>query len=99
MKRSFPICALVALLAYSSAAAPFDAPGRSGNGFIDERLDRIDAVVNAEIEKGKIPGAVAIVVRNGQVAYLRSFGYADVESGKPMTSTSSPSGSSTSRGT
>lgn len=86
MKRSFPICALVALLAYSSAAAPFDAPGRSGNGFIDERLDRIDAVVNAEIEKGKIPGAVAIVVRNGQVAYLRSFGYADVESGKPMTS-------------
>jgi len=53
-------------------------------GFISDRLDRIDAAINAEISAGKIPGGVALVIKDGEVAYLKSFGLADVDSQTPM---------------
>jgi len=56
----------------------------SSPGFDAERLDRIDAAIQREIDAGKIPGAVALVMRDGQVVYHKSFGFADVESGTPM---------------
>jgi len=56
----------------------------STTGFIPERLDRIDDGINAEIAAGKIPGAVALVVKDGNVAYFKSFGFADIESQTPM---------------
>jgi hypothetical protein len=37
-------------------------------GFSAERLARIGAVLTAEIERGKFPGAVALVARKGRVA-------------------------------
>jgi len=53
-------------------------------GFIADRLDRIDEVINVEIAAGRIPGAVALIVRNGKVAYHKSFGYSDIDSKTPM---------------
>ena len=53
-------------------------------GFVPERLERIDQVINAEVEAGKISGAVALVARNGHLVYHRSFGYADIDSRKAM---------------
>lgn len=53
-------------------------------GFVNERLDRIDSAINAEIAAGKIPGAVALIVRDGKTVYHKSFGYADIESRTPM---------------
>lgn len=53
-------------------------------GLVTERLSRIDAAIEAEVAAGKIPGAVALVVRNGEVAYHRSFGYADIDENRPM---------------
>jgi len=53
-------------------------------GFIADRLDRIDDAINAEIAAGRIPGAVALVARNGKVVYHKSFGYSDVDSKTPM---------------
>ncbi|MGB5335589.1 MAG: serine hydrolase domain-containing protein, partial [Woeseiaceae bacterium] len=53
-------------------------------GIITERLSRIDAAIEAEVAAGKIPGAVALVLRNGEVAYHRSFGYADIDDNEPM---------------
>jgi hypothetical protein len=52
----------------------------SKTGVIANRLNRIDDAINAEIAAGKIPGAVALVTRNGNVAYFKSFGFADVDS-------------------
>lgn len=54
------------------------------DGFISARLDRIDVAINAEIARGKIPGAVALIARNGKVAYLKSFGLSDIDSKSPM---------------
>jgi len=55
-----------------------------GRGVIVDRLGRIDAAINAEIETGGIPGAVAMIVKNGEVVYHKSFGFADIESKAPM---------------
>lgn len=53
-------------------------------GFIEERLARIDRLITQSINDGEIPGAVALVARNGKIAYHKSFGYADVASKRTM---------------
>ena len=53
-------------------------------GFVGERLGRIDNAINAEISVGKIPGAVALIMRDGEIVYHKSFGYADIDSQTEM---------------
>lgn len=53
-------------------------------GFSSERLNRIDTVLKADIAKGQIPGAVALIARKGKIAYFRNFGMRDKEKGVPM---------------
>ena len=73
------------LLATNTAWAQFTESDPPDNtGFVQERLDRIDAVINAEIASGNIPGAVALVARDGQLAYFKSFGFGDIETQTPM---------------
>jgi CubicO group peptidase (beta-lactamase class C family) len=57
---------------FSITTKPEDA-GLSG-----ERLARIDKMVDEYIKKEGIPGAVALIVRNGKIAYHKSFGYKDL---------------------
>ncbi len=72
-------------IAASAALAQLAVSGDpSAAGFIPERLDRIDDAINAEIAADKIPGAVALVARNGNIVYFKSFGFADVDSQTPM---------------
>lgn len=49
------------------------------NRFDAERLTRIDTVVNKHIAASHIPGASALIIKNGEVVYQKAFGYADVE--------------------
>ena len=62
---------------FAQLAVPVDP---SAAGFIPQRLERIDEAINADIADGKIPGAVALVIRNGEIAYFESFGFADIDS-------------------
>ena len=71
---------LVALLFAQLALAHEPGPP----GFLDDRLQRIDNAINAEVSIGKIPGAVALIMKDGDVAYHKSFGFADIDSGTPM---------------
>jgi len=48
------------------------------------RLQRIDDAFDAEVQQGRIPGAVVLVARHGKVAYFKSFGFQDREKGIPM---------------
>ena len=54
----------------------------SSVGMSDERLARIDAMCKKAVEEAKIPGLVALVVRNGTIVYHKAFGMADNESGR-----------------
>src|SRR5215208_7510810 len=53
-------------------------------GFSAERLDRITQRLKDDIQKGTIPGAVLMIVRNGKVAYFESMGVVDPETKAPM---------------
>ncbi|MDN3655726.1 serine hydrolase domain-containing protein [Ferruginibacter paludis] len=47
-------------------------------------LSRIDQVVNEYISKNWLTGAVSIVIKDNQVVQYKGYGYADVNSKKPM---------------
>lgn len=82
------LAVLVALSHASLAAAQVDrvrAAPPQRLGFSAERLGRIGTVMNREVESGKIPGAVVLVARRGQIAYFENFGWLDQAAGKKMT--------------
>ena len=54
-------------------------------GLSTARLARLGAVMAGEIERGRVPGAVALVARRGRLGYFESFGRRDAASGAPMT--------------
>ena len=72
------------LLAGCAVQTDFSLESGGSPGFVNDRLERIDNAINAEISAGKIPGAVAIVVKDGRTVYHKSFGYSDIASQIPM---------------
>lgn len=53
-------------------------------GISQERVTKLDAMLEEAIQKEQVPGLVAMVIKNGQVVYHSAKGFADVESGKKM---------------
>jgi CubicO group peptidase (beta-lactamase class C family) len=84
MKKTISYLAAVWLVAGCAVQTDFSFDGLGTPGFIPERLDRIDAAITAEVEAGRIPGAVALVSRKGETIYHKSFGFADIEAQEPM---------------
>jgi CubicO group peptidase (beta-lactamase class C family) len=62
-----------------TAAKPADV------GLSAERLDRITSWLRDQSAKGTIPGAVAMIMRHGKIAYFESVGLLDPETRAPMT--------------
>lgn len=54
-------------------------------GMSSGRLAEIGRVLDADIERGRIPGAVVAVARRGKLVYFEAFGYRDKAAGVPMT--------------
>jgi CubicO group peptidase (beta-lactamase class C family) len=53
-------------------------------GISQERISKLDAMLEEAMQKEQVPGLVAMVVKNGQVVYHSAKGLADVETGKAM---------------
>ena len=53
-------------------------------GMSSQRLAHIDRICKEAIEKQQIPGAVALVARNGKIVYHKAFGMADNTTQRPM---------------
>lgn len=60
------------------SAAPADL------GLCPERTRRLMQVLQAEVERGRLPGAVVLLARRGRVALFESLGQRDPASGEPM---------------
>ena len=73
------------LLTNTTVCAQFTvAKSPAEAGFTTDRLSQIDKKINQAITDGKIPGAVALVARNGKIVYHKSFGFSDIQSKTPM---------------
>jgi len=61
---------------------PAAAPGRIG--LSTSALARLGRVLDDEVRRGRVPGAVALIARRGRIGYFESFGLRDPASGAPM---------------
>ena len=84
MKKTIVTIAVLALIAALALSLSGLRERDMSPGLITTRLARIDTAIKAEVAAGKIAGAVALIARNGQVAYHKPFGFADIESQAPM---------------
>src|SRR5436190_1626698 len=76
----------LALFAFPGVVAPQTRPAGKHLGFAPDRLARIDRFLQESVDSNRIAGAVALVLRDGQVAYEKAVGWADKEAGRRMTS-------------
>jgi len=53
-------------------------------GMSTERIARIDAMCNEAIDKGEVPGIVALVARQGKIVLYKAYGKADNQSGRNL---------------
>ncbi|HSR53369.1 MAG TPA: serine hydrolase domain-containing protein [Acidobacteriota bacterium] len=75
----------LALLAPSAVWAQLPRAERPEEvGLSSHRLERLTEALEQYVAEGRLPGGVALVARKGKVAYLRPFGYRDLEAEDPM---------------
>jgi CubicO group peptidase (beta-lactamase class C family) len=55
-------------------------------GMSSARLARITETLKADVEHGRIPGAVVVIARRGRIAYAEAVGFRDKATGAPMSS-------------
>ena len=82
MLRAFSFLLLfsAALVLHAQSVKSFtDISRPSDAGFSEDRLGRIDDLLKEHVKNQSIPGAVALIVRNGKIVYHKAFGYSDVE--------------------
>lgn len=53
-------------------------------GVSSERIARIDQMVAGEVLNGNLPGAVALIARNGKIVFWKAYGMADNQAGNEM---------------
>ena len=53
-------------------------------GLCPERTQRLMAALQREVDSGRLPGAVALIARRGQIGLLDAVGVQDPATGAPM---------------
>src|SRR5262249_9276930 len=86
MKRLRPLATLLMLCLTTAARALDTAPVSDPEalGFSSSRLARIATWQQSQIDAGAFSGAVAVIARNGKVAYLRAVGFRDHAKTTPL---------------
>jgi CubicO group peptidase (beta-lactamase class C family) len=81
-RRILLLALLPATLAGQTATARKSV---QNHGFSADRLSRIDGFLQQYVDSNRVAGAVALVLRDGDVVYERAVGWADKEAGRRMT--------------
>jgi CubicO group peptidase (beta-lactamase class C family) len=76
-------CLMASTAAFAEDPLPRGKP--EDVGMSSERLARVGAVLKADIEAGRIPGAVIAVARHGKLVMLDAYGWRDKAANLPMT--------------
>lgn len=88
MKRLLSILLLACSIAHAQTALKTSVllqPATQTTGVSAARLARIDALLQEYVDKGWIPGATAIVAKDGKIIYHKAVGYSDVSKRTPLT--------------
>lgn len=93
MKKIFFVLMAVYSTTYAQTpslqkSAPLTVASPESVGMSSQRLDRIDAMINRAMAENVIPGAVAIITRNGKIVYQKAFGQSDVQAKKAFNTNS-----------
>ena len=83
-RAAFLAALATALLVHAAWAEPLPTAKPEQVGLSSQRLERVGQSFKAQIEKGRFPGAVAVIVRKGKLAYFETFGQRDPATGAPM---------------
>ncbi len=83
-RRLIPVLLGVLILNACALAQDLPAGKPESVGLSSERLERIGAAVQRDIDQKRIAGAVTLVIRHGHVAWFKSQGMMDREAAKPM---------------
>lgn len=82
------ISVLLLLAALHTHAQPVNsfapAADPAAAGFSQERLARIDALLQTRVREQTIPGAVALIVRHGKIVYYKAFGFSNIADKTPL---------------
>ena len=81
----FVPAALIAQADQAPTLPGFDSISAADAGLSADRLSAVTAALQAQIDTGDIPGAVAAVLKDGKLVYLQSLGFKHIESAQPMT--------------
>jgi CubicO group peptidase (beta-lactamase class C family) len=83
-RRQLGAFVLLLALMCSAWGQPEIKPDPSGAGLSAQRLERLSDEMRSYVDRGRLPGAVVLVIRRGELGYLEAFGWRDVESRIPM---------------
>lgn len=82
--RLLPLIAFFVLASSVPSIAQFHDALTSGNVPDSDRLAQVDSVLQRYVDKGRIAGAVGLVMQDGEIAYEHAAGWADREAKQPM---------------
>ncbi len=87
MKQVFILLSLLCILSVSTSdAQELTKVSPAEVGLDKTRLSRVDTILEQAIENEQTPGAVLLVMREGRIAYQKTYGYKQLEPEKqPMT--------------
>jgi CubicO group peptidase (beta-lactamase class C family) len=82
---AFFVASMLSLAAPVRADEPLPRAQPEDVGMSSQLLARIATTLNADVERGRIPGAVIAIARKGKLVYFEAFGWRDKAAGVKMT--------------
>jgi CubicO group peptidase (beta-lactamase class C family) len=76
---------LLLVLATSASARDLKSGSPKREGMSEQRLERIEQHMNAQVDKGIMVGGLGMISRNGKIVYQQTWGMSDREKATPMT--------------
>lgn len=77
MRASLGVSLLVASTLTVRGADPLPTGSPESVGLSSQRLERFARAIRADVDRGRLPGAVVAIARRGKLAYYEAFGFID----------------------
>src|SRR5262249_31128541 len=78
------VAALLLLVTQTAWAHDLTVAKPEQVGLSSARLARITEMMRTDVEKGRMPGAVAIIARKGRIVYFETVGFRDRAANAPL---------------